>query len=267
MWCKNCRQDTPGVPVAKRSSDAAADSPDAGAGAGPAEFSCGRCGQKIDTRTDADAAADVDRLAEHGIDLGGIDTETFRPDTYDLHLWELDEQLNEASRLLASGHGHPTPSQSSASAAQHGRRSKSPDSRRRRRARRPFMAWAILSLSLAAFTCGAVLVGWSQFGGRGDLWNLGLPLTLGSQAGLLVGLVLLLERVWMDSRTASEKLETVDDRLEDLRHTTTMLSTTHTTSAASFYSHLAEGASPHLLLADLKSQLDLLAVKLSDAER
>jgi hypothetical protein len=33
-----------------------------------------------------------------------------------------------------------------------------------------------------------------------------------------------------------------------------------------FYSHLADGASPQLLLTDLKSQLDLLAMKMAREE-
>ena len=42
-----------------------------------------------------------------------------------------------------------------------------------------------------------------------------------------------------------------------------MLGTTHGPSAA-FYAHWAGGAAPQILLTDLKSQLDLLAVKLAD---
>ena len=46
----------------------------------------------------------------------------------------------------------------------------------------------------------------------------------------------------------------------------TLLGTSHGSPAGSFYAHMARGASPQLLLADLKSQLDLLAVKLGQKD-
>jgi hypothetical protein len=51
-------------------------------------------------------------------------------------------------------------------------------------------AWTILSLSLAVFACGAVLLAWSLLGQREDLWPIGLPLALIGQAGMIMGLVL-----------------------------------------------------------------------------
>ena len=83
------------------------------------------------------------------------------------------------------------------------------------------------------------------------------------QAGFVIGLVLQLERLWHNSRATSSSLTQLDRQLSELRHATTMLSSTHSTPAQSFYVHMAEGASPHLLLADLKGQLDLLAQRMS----
>ncbi len=114
-----------------------------------------------------------------------------------------------------------------------------------------------------ALVCGGVLAGWSILGGRADLWGLGVPIALGGQFVLLLGLVLQLDRLWLDSRKASAKLEQVDNKLRELKQTTTLLGTGHGTPGA-FYAHFAEGASPSLLLTDLKSQLDLLALKLSN---
>ena len=48
---------------------------------------------------------------------------------------------------------------------------------------------------------------------------------------------------------------------------TSRLGTTHGSPAASFYHHMAGGASSQLLLADLASQLDLLAAKISRVDR
>jgi len=134
---------------------------------------------------------------------------------------------------------------------------------RRKRRRSSPLVLAALSLGLMAFVCGAVLLGWSLAVGRNDLWNLGLPIALVGQFGLLVGLLWQFEGLWEGNRQAADKLDDVDERLEDLNKTAALISTAHSSPAQAFYVHMAGGASPHLLLADLKGQLDLLAVQMS----
>jgi hypothetical protein len=82
-----------------------------------------------------------------------------------------------------------------------------------------------------------------------------------------MGLVLQIDRLWSDNRAAVDKLHDVDDQIGDLKMTTTLLGTSQGPTGGVFYSHFAGGASPQLLLADLKGQLDLLAVKLAQDER
>lgn len=125
------------------------------------------------------------------------------------------------------------------------------------------LAWAALSLGTMGLVCGGILLGWSIWTDRADLWAVGLPIALAGQIGLVVGLLCQLDRVWHDHRRAARKLDEVDQKLRDLRVTTAQLSTTHSSPATAFYCHLAGGAPPELLLGDLKSQLDLLAVQLS----
>lgn len=128
-----------------------------------------------------------------------------------------------------------------------------------------WLAWPVLMAGMMAFTCGGVLLGWSFIAGRGDLWTFGMPAVLGGQALLVLGLVLQLEGLWQNNRETRETLAGLDRDLAELRHATAMLTTSHTSSSTSFYAHMAEGASPHLLLADVKGQLDLLATRLSQA--
>jgi hypothetical protein len=123
------------------------------------------------------------------------------------------------------------------------------------------LAWIALSLGTMGFVCGGVLLGWSLAMGRPELWNIGLPAALGGQIVLLIGLIVQLDRLWHDSRKAAAKLDTVDEQIHALKTATTLLGTTHGPSGA-FYAHWADGAGPQLLLSDLKSQLDLLAIKL-----
>ena len=114
-----------------------------------------------------------------------------------------------------------------------------------------------------ALACGGVLIAWSLFAERPDLWSLGMPLAVVGQGGLVIGLLMQLDGLWQSSKKTDETLSQLGGKLHDLAHTTTMLGTTRSTAAQSFYVHMAEGASPHLLLADLKGQLDLLAERLA----
>jgi hypothetical protein len=129
-----------------------------------------------------------------------------------------------------------------------------------------WFAWLVISLGLMLFICGAVLLGWAVFADRAALWRLGMPLTLFGQATLIVGLVLHLDSLWTMHRQTSQSLRRLGGELKQLEHATTLLTSSHSTAAQSFYVHLAERASPHLLLADLKGQLDLLAVRLSQRD-
>ena len=77
-----------------------------------------------------------------------------------------------------------------------------------------------------------------------------------------MGLVLELDRIWRNSHWASDRLETVDEQLHDLKAATSLLGTSHGPSGP-FYAHWAGGAGAEILLGDLKGQLDLLAEKLA----
>jgi len=199
--------------------------------------------------------------------------------------WELDEQLRHIERLLEihkrdraqheaacqrelarlhATHGGPPgwhyPAAVKAKAAK--RRSERSSSTE---TWLPAFTWTILSAGLMASVCGGVLLAWASVAGRQDLWTIGMPVGLGGQIVLVIGLILQLDRLWHDNRDTAEKLDHVGQRLHDLNNATTLLGTSY--GSTSFYSHMAGGASPQLLLADLKSQLDLLAVKLGQEER
>jgi len=148
------------------------------------------------------------------------------------------------------------------------RRPKKPSSPRRQTSPRAtsVLAMGTVALGTAAFLCGAVLLGWSLVDGYSHLWSLGLPITLGGQVLLLVALVTQLERIWSDNRRTSTKIEEVDERIADLKQSTRMLSVSHGSASQAFYAHMADGASGELLLADLKGQLDLLAVRMSQRQ-
>jgi hypothetical protein len=128
------------------------------------------------------------------------------------------------------------------------------------------LIWAVLSLGMAALVCGGILLGWSLWTGRGELWKIGLPIAAGGQISLMIGLLLQIERFWHDNHRTVVKLDEVDEELHDLKTTANLLSTMRGPSSPQFYAHPAGDANPHVQLSDLKVQLDLLAMKIADRE-
>ena len=104
-----------------------------------------------------------------------------------------------------------------------------------------FVSWSLLSLGLMAFVFGAVLLTWSFLTDRVDLWRLGMPFTLGGQAGLILGLVFQLDGIWRTSRVSDQTLAELDQQVSELRHATALLTTSKSATAQSFYLHMAEG--------------------------
>jgi hypothetical protein len=151
--------------------------------------------------------------------------------------------------------------------ARHVPGSSRPGKRRKRTGRRgaisSLLTWFVFTLGIASSACGGILLGWSLAGGRQDLWNVGLPVALVGQIALLAGLVLQIDRLWHDNRAAASKLDDVDQQIHKLETTTMLLGAGQGSASAAFYTHLARGAGPQLLLTDLKSQLDLLAMKIA----
>jgi hypothetical protein len=266
MWCRNCAQDVPGVPSLEEG-----------------KYSCARCSEPLDSISAIHTPHSRRKKSERA---GVASPAANHPPGYDG--WEIEEQLRHAFRVLGpartsskmdappaegaklrldAGHGVPIP------------HVKKP----RRTSRRidrvvaadempksssfgdrfvAFITWSALTLGTMAVVCGLALLGWSAQTGRQELWSIGAPIILGAQVALVVGLVLQLDRIWRDSRRAAARLRTVDKQIHDLKTTTSLLGTTHAPSTA-FYAHWAGGAGPDVLLTDLKSQLDLLAVKLA----
>jgi hypothetical protein len=108
--------------------------------------------------------------------------------------------------------------------------------------------WAVLSLGVAASACGGVLTIWSIVAGRQELWSTGIPVLLVGQIGLLVGLVLQLDRLWHENRHTAAKIERLDHQFHESRV---------------YRRDPAEQGGADQILADLRGQLDLLSEKIS----
>jgi hypothetical protein len=265
MWCRNCAQDVPGIP-----------SIDAG------EFSCARCGRPLTPISPRATGATSYSARRAAGSAGGVSSAAESPPRYDG--WDIDEQLRHFGRVL----GPPVPADEPcepagrskyrldaahdlpAAHATRGRHSRKKARPRHSKAERhapgdgflAFLAWMTLSLGAMGLACGLSLMGWSMHTGRQELWTIGMPISLAGQIAIVLGLVLQVDRVWRDHRHAAAKMDTVDEQLRDLKTATSILGTTYGPSSA-FYAHWSGGAGAEVLLGDLKSQLDLLAVKLA----
>jgi hypothetical protein len=124
-------------------------------------------------------------------------------------------------------------------------------------------AWLIVILGVLGLASGLGLIGWSLSTGQMQHWNLALGLAMGGQGTLIFGLVLVISRLWRSSRQAAAKLHEVHTRLAQLQHTSETLAATRSGGAPAFYADLVRGASPHVLLANIKGQVDQLATRVS----
>jgi hypothetical protein len=214
----------------------------------------------------------------------GVDRPKATDQSPALDSWELDEQLRHIGRVLHTAkekdpqpesierreairidlsHAGPPEWHVPATSPGQPRRARSTG----RAAGSRVFTWPALLLGTMSFACGGILLGWSLVAGRQELSAIGWPVALGGQVALLLGLVLQVDRLGDDNRAAVAKLNDVDDQLSELKATATLLGASQGPAASVFYSHFAAGASPQLLLTDLKSQLDLLAVKIARDDR
>jgi hypothetical protein len=260
MWCSNCGQDVPGIASKKAKGQTV----------------CARCGVPLRSGEHHEThpvriESSADLLADGG-------------PPWELDDWQLDEELRTADRLVRETNGqldetespgvqHTVDAYHEAVRGWHAQlkgRPVVPDATmghrfagKPARPRLSLLSWSAISLGLMALVCGGVLLIWGYLFGRGELWSLGLPIALGGQAVLILGVFLYIDGLWQTNRKTSESLEELDESVADLRHATSMMSTTHSGPAQSFYAHMAEGASPELLLADLKGQMDILTMRLA----
>ena len=261
MWCRSCQQDVPGVASLDTST-----------------VRCPRCRTVLAFRARSKASPDKAAPASpHLPARAATQRVAGQALPYMSNLgddWETQDELRQADRFIRK-YGTPvstpvdTSRDASAGEEQHlpcgtPARSAHPNTLNRPSSVSSAISVTLLSLGLMSLVFGSGLLVRSCIADRTDLWRLGMPFALAGQAALALGLVFQLDNVWRSHRSASDTLAQVDKQLAELRHSTMLLNSTRNHSAQSFYLHMAEGASPHLLLSDLKGQLDVLAMKLAE---
>ena len=127
------------------------------------------------------------------------------------------------------------------------------------------IAWLIVTIGVLALTGGVGLIAWSLSSAQTLYWNYAIGLAMAGQGTLIFGLVLVISRLWRSSRYSAAKLQDVHVRLGQLQQSSETLAATRTGGAPAFYADLVRGASPHVMLANLKGQVDQLATRVGTA--
>lgn len=254
MWCSSCQQD---VPALSR--------------AGSTKLACSRCFATLrPPHTVGISEAGIELDNRQALEL--VDT---RPSLL-IDDWQLRRRTRELGRKLRGDAPGPQRRLDSSHdvfaelAAQTATPIVDPGSYGRRppaaSAPRPeigqFAVWLITLVGFIALATGLGMIGWTIAHGGSEFWDHALALTLTGQGVLIFGLVLVVSRLWRSSRHAAGRLQEVHLEIGQLQRTADALSATRNGGAPAFYAELVRGASPQMLLSNLKGQLEQLAMRL-----
>jgi hypothetical protein len=265
MWCSSCQQDVPAV-----------------IRPGDGKTVCARCQHALPTPQPACAVG----ISDAGIALDGDRPATAAP-AGRLDDWHSQRHVRELSRTLRRA--GVSPQRVAVSSPAVSRRFDPPQNllegvqlhaasdagsagpippiapaMLRRSEGGQAAAWLVVAAGTLLLAAGLGTIGWSLAAERTDFWNLAIGLTLGGQGTLVFGLVLVVSRLWRNSRYATRRLQEVHARLGQLQRTADALAATRG-GAPAFYAELVRGASPQMLLSNLKGQLDQLAARVGGA--
>lgn len=265
MWCSTCQQDVPAI-----------GQPASG------KLHCPRCNKVL-------RPPHAVKLCDDGIELDHEPAITVVRDSPPLVAddWQLRRRSRELGRKLRIEPGTPrtiSHAQSELRAADHANQTSgvfqefekltaspivepaSHSEPRRSPSPQPeggqFLAWFVTLGGIVALAGGIGSLAWIIAHDAGIWWNHALALTLAGQGLLILGLALVVTRLWRNSRHASGKLQAVHADLAQLQRTADAISAMRAGGAPAFYADLVRGASPQMLLTNLKGQIDQLSSRL-----
>jgi len=248
MWCSACQQDVPRV--ATSSEDRT--------------VRCARCGRALPGTVPAD-----------GRDVPFEDL----PEFIELDDWDFSETIEDAERVVRNVEADLEDLQSKDNGWKRRRRSPfistdtssdadvaPPNSQEDGMAPRAtsLLPSLVLAAGLGLFTCGAALIVLALINARPQLWQWGVPFALTGQVAVLSVVFWQLSAAWNHQQSTLATLHAADKQLRELRNDWSAL---QRHNAESFYYHLAQGANPEVLLADLRDQIDLLSDHMARTKR
>ncbi len=121
----------------------------------------------------------------------------------------------------------------------------------------------LLGVGVLGFSLGLGLLAWSAAFQLPQLWQQGMTLTIGAEGLLILSLAWMAARLWHNSRRVNRQLHNVDQQLAEIEQITGTLAGSQQPTSQHFYHHANQAASPHMLVANLRGQVDLMSARLA----
>lgn len=263
MWCKDCQQD---VPAVAKSTE------------GP--LVCTRCEAQFEHAEQDDQQAS--HPSDTGLLLEGYDRS--RRSELGKNPWAEDETEDRLRRIglqLRTAYRH----QSKPGATRAPRRTWGPEAldalnkEQRLQAMRPSAGtkgedgWSytvasrfislLLMIGVLGFILGVCWLVCSVAFGLPNSWQWGMTATIAAEGTLIFGLTWMALRLWHNSRQLNQQIDEVDQQIHELEHLTGSLAAGRLSRSQYYYTHYNQGASSHMLLANLEGQVEQLSTRLA----
>jgi hypothetical protein len=252
MWCSHCHQEVPGVPLVERGT-----------------VGCARCQHDLKFTS-------TSRICDTGIALDNAAPQTqftidrFASEESRQKLRRLGQQLRPVYQQHATlerplfwerlAVDSPDLSPQLRSVAHQD--SISTDHGARRSAT-PFFLGVVLGSGFLALTVGVAALVWSAAFNQAIVWKWGLTTTVAGEGLLILGLTWMAARLWQKGRQLDWNLHEVDSQLTEMSELAGSLTASQLSSSQHYYQHFSQSANPHLLVANLRGQIDQLAERLA----
>jgi len=249
MWCPDCQQDVPAV------------APPAGD-----SLVCSRC--------QAELLAVATAPSEAGIALDSFDqqpcaeSDPLTPPRDWIDRDDTQKRLREIDRVLNSPYRRqgllpqpqrtwsdlPAPPATVEPRAARNRPQPAPAA-----TKKSWLLSFLLFSGAVGFCIGLGVLAWSAAFQLPQHWQHGMTLTIGAEGLLILSLAWMAARLWRNGRHMNQQLDGVDRQLTEMQHITGTLAGSQTASSQHFYHHFSQTANPHLLVANLRGQVEQLA--------
>ncbi|MCH7751762.1 MAG: hypothetical protein IH898_06355 [Planctomycetes bacterium] len=120
----------------------------------------------------------------------------------------------------------------------------------------------LLVAGVIGFAGGAGLLVWAAAFQLPGPWQWGMTATIAAEGALILGLTWMAGRLWRNSRQLNRQLAGFENQLDEIEHLTGSLAGSRMSSSQHYYDHFNQGASSHMLLANLRGQVDQLASRM-----
>ncbi len=264
MWCSHCQQDIPAVASSAR---------------GP--LLCSQCENEVGEQVDSSDGSC--RPADLGVSLESFDVqraaavEAFAPPIDELERAQTSQRLRRIGRQLRTTSRRKL--EVGISPALRGdwagatleisspqvQATAMPIRSAEGHVKRNLASWLIsglIFLGVFCFSLGLGLLAWSAAFQLPQQWQWGMTATIVAEGALILGLTWMAARLWRNSRQVNHQLDGVDRQLTEIQELTGSLAGNHRSSSQHFYSHFNSSASPHMLVANLRGQVDQLASRI-----